>query len=406
MRDVTSLALVGIGGYGNSYVSALLDAPTRSDFHIAAAIDPSPKLCRRLGELQARGVEIFASMEEFYAKGRADLMVISTPLHLHAAQTCAALARGSHVLCEKPLCVTPKQAAEMQRARDGSGKTVSVGYQWSFSPAIQQLKADAMNGVLGRARRLRCLVLWPRDEVYYRRNRWAGAKVDGNGALVLDSPVNNACAHYLHNMFYVLGPKVDQSNPPARVTAELYRANGIGNYDTAAIRCITRGGAEVLFLVSHATSARRGPKFCYEFENATVEFADAPGAAITARFANGTTKSYGSPNDEKWEKLWSAIRSAKSGRSTVCGIEASMAHTQCAWAAQQSVKEIRAFAASMIRVEGVPGSRKTWVEGLTEVMERGYESFAIPSEMNVPWAQAGDEIIADDASRQLDELPV
>ena len=137
---------------------------------------------------------MFRSLEEFYATrsrrpGR----------HLHAAAPAraadlAALAHGSHVLCEKPLCVTPADATAMTRARDAAGRQVAIGYQWSFSAAIQRLKADILAGVLGRPKRMRCLVLWPRDETYYGRNRWAGAKRDAHGNLVLDRPVNNACA--------------------------------------------------------------------------------------------------------------------------------------------------------------------------------------------------------------------
>src|SRR6185369_16842405 len=153
MPDVTSLLLVGIGGYGNSYVSALLDTPATPPFRIAGAVDPSPNLCRRLGELKARGVPIFPSIDEFYANHTADLAVISTPLHLHADHTAAALSQGSRVLCEKPLCVTPTQAEQMQQARDLAGRQVAIGYQWSFSTAIQQLKADILAGVLGAPRR-------------------------------------------------------------------------------------------------------------------------------------------------------------------------------------------------------------------------------------------------------------
>src|SRR5918992_777122 len=100
----------------------------------------------------------------------------------------------------------------MIRARDAAGRQVSIGYQWSFCPAIQRLAS---------------MVLWPRDETYYLRNKWAGRLFTGQGHPVFDSPVNNACAHYLHNMFYVLGDRTDTSAVPARVTAELYRANSI-----------------------------------------------------------------------------------------------------------------------------------------------------------------------------------
>ena len=393
---MVSLALVGIGGYGNSYVNALLDAPPEraGDFSWTAAIDPSPRSCRRLAELEARGVRLFASMDEFYATGRADLAVISTPLHLHARQTCEALSRGSHVLCEKPLCVDPADADAMIRARDAANRQVAIGYQWSFSPAIQKLKAEILAGRLGAPRRLRCLVLWPRDETYYARSRWAGAVRDAQGNLVLDSPVTNACAHYLHNLFYLLGPSLDRSDQPARVTAELYRAHAIENYDTAVIRCQTAGGSLIHFVVSHATPARRGPVFSCEFENAVVGYADETGAGGTldARFADGSTRNYGSPGDAKWEKLWASLRAARDNPPTVCGIEAASAHTRCAWAARASMPEVKPFPAALVRVEGAPGSRRTWVEGLGDVLERCYESWQLPSETGAPWAARGREI--------------
>jgi len=397
---MTSLALVGIGGYGNSYVAALLDATPAEQklFRWTAAIDPSPQSCRRLAEVEARGVRLFRSLDELYETERyeterADLAVISTPLHLHAAHTSAALSRGSHVLCEKPLCVTPDDIEVMTRARDAANRQVAIGYQWSFSSAVQRLKADIRAGVLGRPKRMRCLVLWPRDEKYYARNHWAGAKRDGNGNLVLDSPVNNACAHYLHNLFYLLGPTVDRSDQPARVTAELYRANAIENYDTAAIRCRTAGGAEIVFVVSHATSRRRGPIFSCEFEHATVDFADETGAGgvITARFGDGSVRDYGSPNDGKSEKLWSSLRAARENTPTVCGIEAASAHTRCAWAAQESA-EIAAIPKSLVRIEGPAGGRRTWVAGLDDVLEQCYATFALPSEQNIPWAARGKEV--------------
>ena len=46
---------------------------------------------------------------------------------------------------------------------------------------------------------------------------------DEQGNPIFDSPVSNACAHYLHNMLYVLGPTRETSAMPARVQAELTR---------------------------------------------------------------------------------------------------------------------------------------------------------------------------------------
>ena len=392
VQEAATIALVGIGGYGSIYVSALLDASNRSsnNHRFAAAVDPFPNLCDRLEELQGRQVPIYPSLEAMYQQHRPELVVISSPFHLHAVQTIEALAHGSHVLCEKPMCVTVRQAEQMRRARDRARREVAIGYQWSFSPAIQRLKNDVRGNVFGAARRLKTLVLWPRDETYYSRNRWAGRMHDEKGNPIFDSPVSNACAHYLHNMLYILGQETDRSAAPARVTAELYRAHAIENYDTAALRCRTDRGADILFVVSHATRQSRGPEFRYEFENATVAFSERAGGEIVAQFNDGTVRNYGSP----WEssdtgKLWSTLRAIRAQTPTVCGIEASVAQTQVLMAAQDSMPSPTPFPAALVRVEGEPGARKTGVEGLEEVLGRCYDEFRLPSELDVPWGRAG-----------------
>ena len=131
---------------------------------------------------------------------------------------------------------------------------------------------------------------------------------------MLDSPVNNATAHYLHNMFYLLGKSPQASAMPVTVEAELYRANDIENYDTAAIRAIVECGTEVLFYTTHATPERRGPLSCFEFERAIVEY-DAGGAGqFVARFHDGRTKSYGQPTLDRHEKIWQAVDSVRAAR--------------------------------------------------------------------------------------------
>jgi predicted dehydrogenase len=396
MSDTFSLALVGLGGYGNGYVAALLDSPRNDEFRLVGGIDPTPASCVRLNDLKSRGVPLFASLQEFLDAGhRADLIIISSPIQYHADQTCAGLSHGSSVLCEKPLCATVDNAKQMLQCRERAGgkHLVAIGYQWSFSKAIQTLKADIIAGRLGRPRRFKCIALWPRDEAYYTRNGWAGAKQDPQGDWVLDSPVNNACAHQLHNMLYVLGPQTDRSAKPARVTAELYRAHQITNYDTAAMRCFTADGVELLFITTHASTTLRGPVLSYEFENATVSFSEAPGARLIARFRDGTQIDYGSPMESRDRKLWLTIENVREGTPTVCGIEAAAAHTQCVGAAQESTPEIGVFPRDQIRIQGEAGKRKTSVIGLSDILGRCYDLWKLPSELGgVGWAKPGRDV--------------
>jgi hypothetical protein len=68
-----------------------------------------------------------------------------------------------------------------------------------------------------------------KSDAYYQRSFWSGRIKDDNGNWILDSVASNATAHYIHNMFYVLGNEVDKSAVPVEVAAELYRANNIEN---------------------------------------------------------------------------------------------------------------------------------------------------------------------------------
>jgi predicted dehydrogenase len=387
-----NIVLVGIGGYGNSYVNELLDSADQQTFSIAGAVDPSPASCNRLGELKARGVPIFSSPEAFYAQHTADLAIISSPLHFHANQTCLALSNGSHVLCEKPLCATPEDADRMAESQMQSGKKVAIGYQWSFSQAIQQLKRDILDGVFGKAIRLRTLVLWPRDERYYSRNSWAGVKRAGDGTWILDSPVNNACAHFLHNMFYVLGDRIDSAAMPRKVTAELYGAYPIQNFDTAAIRCITANDVELLFMTSHAVGERVGPSFVYEFEKGEVRFIDTASAQINAHFRDGSIKNYGSPDNGRMRKLWQTMAAIQDGGESVCGIAAAAAHMRCNWATQMSSPEIGVFPEDLIHRRGAIGEQQLIVEHLAEDMIACHDQGRLPSEVGFSWARPGKPI--------------
>ena len=137
--NLVSILLVGIGGWGNTYVDALLSNLGRGDFRIAGAVDPNPQnLITWISN--EMGIPIFSSMEEFYAVSKADLTVVSSPIHFHCEQTCTALAQGSNVLCEKPVSATIQEARQMIEARDKAGKIVAVGYQWSYSNAIRGSK--------------------------------------------------------------------------------------------------------------------------------------------------------------------------------------------------------------------------------------------------------------------------
>lgn len=388
-RCVT-VGLAGIGGYGEFYARALLEGAAGHRARFAAAVDPAPERSSLRAAIAAAGVPLYRSLDELYAGPAPDLLVLATPIPLHAPQACLALTGGSHVLCEKPVAATVQEALAMREAeRRSGGRFLAVGFQWSFSEAVQALKADIRAGALGRPLRLKTCVQWPRASAYYARNRWAGRIRDDTGARVYDSPVSNATSHYLHNMLYLLGPEPHLSAMPRTLEAEMYRANPIENYDTAALRMVTDSGAEILFLTTHACPTGIGPVSEFEFSNAVVTRVSGADGTFQARFADGRIQNYGNPDTQPHRKLWLCADAVREGVAIPCGVAAALPHLMCVNAMQAAPNAIVDVPASLIRQceDGDTGTRR-WIDSIGEVFARCYARHALPSELgDVPWAR-------------------
>jgi predicted dehydrogenase len=251
---------------------------------------------------------------------------------------------------------------------------VAVGYQWSFSGSILRLKDDILRGMFGAPRRGKCIALWPRTESYYSRNEWAGKARDTAGRPILDSPANNAMAHFLHNLLFLLGEEGDRAAEPVEVDAQLARANDIETFDTIAAKIQTVNDTELLFFASHAIGDHEAvePRFQLEFEEAIVDF---PGEMepVTARFNDGTTMEYPSPNaSAHTRKLWACVNAVLGGGAIPCGLEAARPQVQCIERIHGVEMQIHCFARDRIKQMETQEGRLRWVDGLADAMEAAY----------------------------------
>ncbi|MGY4691558.1 Gfo/Idh/MocA family protein [Salibacterium sp. K-3] len=388
MEQSVSIVLVGIGGYGNTYLKELWE---HSKFdRIRGVVDVSPENSDYYTQIKEAGIPVFSSMEAFYDNLEADLAVISTPIHFHTAQTICALENGSNVLCEKPMTPSLEDTEKIMELKREKNRFVAVGFDWSFSSVIQRVKQDAAAGVFGKALRMKTLVLWPRTENYYERASWAGKKYASDKTPIFDSVANNAASHFLHNMFYILGSRPERSAPLKELTAELYRANDIETFDTCALKGRTEAGTEVYFFASHAVTEELGPVYQYEFEHAVLTYVK--GEQLTAAFSDGTQVQYGDPEKERNVKLHHCMEAVQQQKTeTLCGPEAAMSHLHAIQALHESVPEALFFAEEKVKYN--PETRLRYVEGLEELLKQCYADWQLPSEKEeAAWTKPGNTI--------------
>jgi predicted dehydrogenase len=262
------VGIIGISGYGRIHLELAREQAAAGAIElVGAAVINAREEAATVRELEAAGCRCHPSHEAMLAeeRGRLDLCLIPTGIGWHRRMTLAALEAGANVLVEKPLAGSMEDAEAMVAAGRAADRFVAVGFQDVYSPEAQRLKRELVAGAVGRIRSVRFLGLWPRPPSYFSRNPWAG-RLAAEGAAVLDSPLNNAFAHFVNLALFLAGPAFVRSAEATEVEATLWRTNDIESFDTGVVRARTEEGAELWFGASHATARTREPEIVIDGE--------------------------------------------------------------------------------------------------------------------------------------------
>lgn len=327
---------VGLGGYARAVCDELLaaDHDDRHPVQFVAVAEPQqarhPEMVARLGQA---GVDVYERFEDLLECG-IEAVWLPLPIHLHRPFTEQALAAGKAVLVEKPAAGCIEDVDAMIDARNRAGRIVAVGYQDIYDPAVGRLKRRLLDGAIGRIQTATLHACWPRSATYFQRNDWAG-RIRCEGTWVLDSPANNALAHPVNLILFLLGDRLDRSARPVEVETELYRAGDIENFDTIGMRVDLAGGASVLVLLTHACAALRDVHIAITGESGSVE-ADASAYRIQSR--GGTEVLHRADRSRALiaPRVAMALRRAEDLVDPLCTLEIARAHTIAVCGASRS----------------------------------------------------------------------
>jgi predicted dehydrogenase len=250
-----------MGGYAAA-IADLIRQPGEGSglgLQLVAVCDPqAATFTQRAAELRGQGVQVLDNLEGLLALPGVEAVWLPVPIDLHRPFFEQALQAGKAVMCEKPAAGCIDDLDAMIGARAAAGLPAAIGFQDIYAPWTLAAKRAVLAGKIGQVRQAAVWGCWPRGRSYFDRATWAG-KWQRNGAWVLDSPVNNAMAHFVNLALFMLGPGEDQSAQPLALEAELYRGNDIESFDTASIRVHLVGGATLLILLTHVCETGVGP---------------------------------------------------------------------------------------------------------------------------------------------------
>ena len=83
-----------------------------------------------------------------------DVAVIASPHRLHFAQAAAFLEKGCHVLVEKPMCLDPGDAWQLERIARKAGRNLVVSHGWNYKPRLGE--ARGLIARIGRVEHVLC----------------------------------------------------------------------------------------------------------------------------------------------------------------------------------------------------------------------------------------------------------
>jgi predicted dehydrogenase len=132
---------VGVIGLGE--VAQVIHLPVLQSlpdkFDVRAVCDISSTLVEIIGD-QYGVPGRYLDASEMLAAGGLDCVLVLNSDEYHSDAVVAALDRDLHVLVEKPMCLSMREAGQIIDARDRSGATVMVGYMRRFAPAFLEAK--------------------------------------------------------------------------------------------------------------------------------------------------------------------------------------------------------------------------------------------------------------------------
>ena len=149
---VLKMGILGIGVSGARIARAMATMP---EIELIAGAARRPELHGDFAERY--GAKIYGSAEEICRDPGVQALWISTPNQFHAEHMVLAAFHGKHVIIEKPIAITIREAEQMMEAAERNGVTVVCGHVLSNTPRAQMVRWIIRSGELGP---LRALNVW------------------------------------------------------------------------------------------------------------------------------------------------------------------------------------------------------------------------------------------------------
>ena len=146
-----NLVIIGYGGMGGYHAGCLKsysESAPEAPVEVVGVYDIDPE---RAAAGEKAGYKAYKSPEEIWADKAVDAVLIATPNDVHAAYVEAAAKAGKHIICEKPIGMSVKEAEEMYDAAEKAGVVFEVHQNRRWDDDYLTVKNIVDNELAGEA---------------------------------------------------------------------------------------------------------------------------------------------------------------------------------------------------------------------------------------------------------------
>ncbi|MCP2027347.1 putative dehydrogenase [Flavobacterium sp. HSC-32F16] len=137
--------IIGLGNIANQFATDLLLV---EDAVLTAAASRDIAKAEEFAQ-QYNAAKAYNSYESLFADAEVDIVYIATPHDSHAELSIKALENGKHVLCEKPIALSHKDAERMFEASRKHNTFFMEAFWTRFIPSVQDVLEKINNGIIG-----------------------------------------------------------------------------------------------------------------------------------------------------------------------------------------------------------------------------------------------------------------
>ena len=139
------IGIIGTGRIANRFVP---EAECVADVQVVSVYNPHESSAASFGE--KHGLQAFSDLEAFFAS--VDAVYIDSPHETHVSYASQALDAGKHVLCEKPMAFSEKEARELFELACDKDLVLMEGLKTAYAPGFSKILELVQTGCIGETK--------------------------------------------------------------------------------------------------------------------------------------------------------------------------------------------------------------------------------------------------------------